>query len=82
MVHVIRVYYTTYEELVHKKIVEKVSEIAGSEPVVKQSWIKEFRHVEIEVGDETECQRIREQLQEILSSELNGEYFKIEHITV
>ncbi len=81
MVHVIRIYYTMFDDEKHRKIVKNIIEIAKNVEE-KQSWVKEFRHIEIDVGNQSEedCSGLQRKIRELLERELGGEYLRIDHI--
>lgn len=46
MTRAYRIYYTTFYDDIHKKIVEALKATIGIEPIEHKSFIKEFRYIE------------------------------------
>jgi hypothetical protein len=75
----IRIYYTCFDDGKNRKILEKIEEITGIRPIVHQSFIEEFKYIEVINTDEKYVDAIRKALTAFLG-ELSK--YRIDYISV
>lgn len=81
MVRAYRIFYTTYNEDKHAKILEILREKLRKEPIVHVSMIKEFRYVEFK-GDDLQPgleREISESVKQVLGEEA---YVRVDYINL
>ncbi len=84
MVKAYRVYYTTFDEELHKRIKEKLVKELGLEPIEHKSFINEFRFLEFRFEKKNELkpgleERIKEIVREVLGED---SYVRVDYINV
>lgn len=81
MVRAYRVYYTTFYDDEHERIIEKLKSVLGVEPVIHSSMIKEFRYLEF-IGNELvegKDEDIKKTVKEVLGEDA---YVRVDYINL
>ena len=81
MVKALRIYYTCFDESRNKEVISKLKALIGFEPIVHNSFIREFRYLEFR-GDEaieTKKSIVKETVKNILGP---NSYIRIDYINI
>jgi len=84
MVKAYRVYYTTFDEETHRKIIEELEQELGLEPIEHKSFINEFRFLEFRFGKKDEIQLgLEDKIKKIVKKILGEDsYVRVDYISV